>query len=299
MITFRYHVVTLLAVFLALAVGVLFGATFIDQNIVAGLEASQERLGDRNEQLRDLILELEGENEQFRAFNAATRDATVRGSLADQPVIVVRFDATPDQMVESVTATLRAAGARLDGVLTFGEALDLTAEDTQARLATAMDFPSEDPEALAVELARQLTEAFTGANPEVLPRLAEAGLVRGEATLPDVAAGTPEATVAPAIVILGGEVSAAFRDRVVLPLARAFSSQGVVGAFGAPGAGGDVLELLRGDSELRIVTVDGAEFPMGQSALALGVRAALAGQFGRYGTGEGATTAVPIPPPPA
>ena len=47
MITFRYHVVTLVAVFMAIGVGVLFGATFIDQNIVDGLRASQARPGQK------------------------------------------------------------------------------------------------------------------------------------------------------------------------------------------------------------------------------------------------------------
>lgn len=296
MITFRYHVVTLVAVFLALAVGVLFGATFIDQNIVEGLEATQQRLGDRNEQLRNRIVALEQENEQFRTFTAATRDASVRNSLADQPVVVLRFDATPDQMVESVTGTLVAAGARLDGVLGLTAALDLTSEETQARLATVMDFPSEDPEALSVELARQLAEALIGVNPQVVPRLAEAGLVRGELALPEAPLDGGQAPVPPAVVMLAGQVSPVFNDRLVMPLARALSEAPQVVAVGTPGTGGAILEGLRGDSELRVVTVDGVESAMGQTALALGLRAALGGQFGMYGTGEGATTALPIPP---
>lgn len=296
MISFRYHVVSIVAVFMALAVGVLFGATFIDQNIVAGLEATQARLGDRNEQLRDRIVELEGRNDQFANFTAATRDATVRTVLAEQPVVLIRFDATPDQTMESVAATLNAAGARMDGSMTLTEGLDLSSDDTQARLAAALDFPSEDPEALSVELSSQLADALRGANPGVVQRLAEAGLVRSDVVLPVPAAEGVPPEVLPIVAMLGGEVTQAFNDRVVVPLATALSERGLVTGVAVPGTSGLILESLRSESELRLVTVDSVDLAAGQSALALGLRAAMGGQFGMYGTGEGATMAVPIPP---
>lgn len=301
LITFRYHIVSIVAVFLALSVGVLFGATFIDQSIVDGLEATQERLGDRNEQLRDLIVEVEDENDHLRTFARATRDATVSGVLTGQPVVTIRFAETRDELVESVHNTLAAAGARLDGTVTLTEQLDLTSAEARARLATALDAPSEDPQALAVELARQLVEALSGVNPQILPRLAEAGLVRGDVALMPLADDAPAedapVQIPPAVVMLGAEVSPAFGERVVVPLARALSGEEVVTAVGVSGRTGVILEALRSDRDLRIVTVDGVESAMGQVSMALGLRAALEGQFGAYGTGDGATASVPTPSP--
>lgn len=301
MITFRYHIVSIVAVFLALSVGVLFGATFIDQSIVDGLEATQERLGERNEQLRNVIVEVEDENEHLRTFTRATRDATVSGVLEGQPVVIVRFDGTPDGLVESMASTLAAAGARLDGTVTLTEQLDLTAAEARARLATALDAPSEDPEALSVELARQLVGALSGVNPQILPRLAEAGLIRGDVALVPLAEDAPAedapAQIPPAVVVLGAEISPEFGERVVVPLARALSGEEVVTAVGVPGRSGVILHALRSDTDLRIVTVDGADSAMGQASMALGLRAALDGQFGAYGTGDGATPSVPIPSP--
>lgn len=301
MITFRYHIVSIVAVFLALSVGVLFGATFIDQSIVDGLEATQERLGDRNEQLRNVILEVEDENEHLRTFARATRDATVSGVLEAQPVVTIRFAGTPDEVVDSMHSTLSAAGARLDGTITLTEQLDLTSAEARARLATALDAPSEDAQALAVELARQLVEALSGVNPQILPRLAEAGLIRGEVALTPLADGAPAgeapAQIPPAVVVLGAEVSQEFGNRVVLPLARALSGAEIVTAVGVPGRTGVILQALRRDGDLRIVTVDGVESAMGQASVALGLRAALEGQFGAYGTGDGATASVPTPSP--
>ncbi|MGH2732980.1 MAG: copper transporter, partial [Actinomycetota bacterium] len=42
-----------------------------------------------------------------------------------------------------------------------------------------------------------------------------------------------------------------------------------------------------------VITVDGIDQPMGHVALVLGLRAASAGRFGNYGTGEGATLLIP------
>lgn len=297
MITFRYHIISIVAVFLALSIGVLFGATFIDQSIVDGLEAAQERLGDRNEELRTLIVELEDENDAFRTFAGATRDATVRGVLEGRRVVTIRFDDTPDQLAESMDGTLNAAGAQVDGRLDLTEQLDLASPETRARLAAALDVASDDPEALSGELAGQMAEALAGENPQVLPRLAEAGLIRGGTAAQEVPVEGAPAQDPPAVVVLGGEVSGTFNDRVVVPLARALSERGVVTAVGVPGKTGVILQSLRGDTDLRVVTVDGVDLAMGQSLMALGLQAALQGQFGMYGTGEGATTSVPLPSP--
>ncbi|MEX2588503.1 MAG: copper transporter [Actinomycetota bacterium] len=299
MITFRYHIVSIVAVFLALSVGVLFGATFIDQSIVDGLEATQERLGDRNEQLRNRTLDLEGRNEQFQTFAGVTRDATVRGVLEGQPVVTIKFDGTSDQVLESLTRTLDAAGARLDGTLTLTEQLDMSADETRERLRAALDTSIENPEALSVELARHVAEALAGINPQVLPRLAEAGLIRGNVSLPALAEDAPAQEPGPglpAVVVVGGEVSPTFNARVIVPVTRALAEQDIVTVVGVPGRTGATLQSLR-SGDLRVVTVDGIEFAMGQSLVALGLRGALDGQFGRYGTGEGATAAVPIPGP--
>src|SRR5688500_16789890 len=106
MITFRYHVVTLVAVFMAIGLGVLFGATFIDQNIVDSLRATQARLGDRNETLRGRIVDLENENEALQTFTGSTRDIVVRGTLQDVPVVLVTFDSTPGEALDAVRETL-------------------------------------------------------------------------------------------------------------------------------------------------------------------------------------------------
>ncbi|HEX2178408.1 MAG TPA: copper transporter [Actinomycetota bacterium] len=291
MITFRYHVVTLVAVFMAIGLGVLFGATFIDQNIVDGLRAAQVRLGDRNESLRDRILELERQNEAVETFASSTRDLIVRGALEDVSVVLVSFEGTPGESLDAVRQTLTLAGGRFDGHVTLSDGLDLRSEENRERLAAALGSDSDDAEALSQTLVTELGTALLGQNPNFLSRLVEREL-----------ASTPVAIAAPldpapVVVVVGGDIPREVTNRVAVPLLRLLGETSTVAAAAASGTEVNLLRQIRGDSDLQAVTVDSIDTPLSQSALAIGLRAALAGQFGHYGLAEGATTALPVTGP--
>lgn len=289
MISFRYHVVTLVAVFMALGVGVLFGATFISQNIVDGLEASQRRLGDRNESLRGRVVELENVNEGWQTFAASARDPLVRGALQDVPVVMVSFDSTQGELLDGVRSTLTLAGVRMDGHLTLTDGLDLESAEDRNLLAAALDSTSTSPDALSEELVAQLSSAAVGRNAEFLTRLLESGLVAAPIAL----IARSEGETAPAVVVVGGEASPGMSERVVVPLVRLFDAEQVVAAVVEGGTDVPLLESIRNEAGLRVVTVDSVERSFGQSALAVGLKAALAGQFGHYGRADGASPALP------
>ncbi len=288
MITFRYHVVTLVAVFMAIGLGVLFGATFIDQNIVDSLRATQARLGDRNEALRDRIVNLEDENEALQTFTGSTRDIVVRNSLTDVPVVLVTFESTPGDAVDAVRDTLTLAGARTEGQLILSDRLDLRSEENRQRLAEVLESSSTDAGSLSEELVAQLGTAVSGQNPEFLTRLLEAELASAPIALPPAIADP-----APAVLLVGGNLSTEVNDRIAVPLAQILGSGTTVAAFAESGVDLQALKPLRDNSDLRIMTVDSVETPLGQSALAVGLQGALTGQYGHYGRGEGATTALP------
>lgn len=288
MITFRYHVVTLVAVFMAIGLGVLFGATFIDQNIVDSLRATQARLGDRNEALRNRIVNLEDENKALQTFTGSTRDIVVRGSLADVPVVLVTFESTPGDALDAVRSTLALAGARTEGQLILSDRLDLRSAENRQRLAAVLDSSSTDGASLSEELVAQLGTAVIGQNPDFLTRLLGAELASAPIALPPTIADPP-----PAIVMVGGDLSGEVNDRIAVPLARILGSGPTVAAVVESGVDLLALKPLRDNSDLRIMTVDSVETALGQSALAVGLQGALTGQYGHYGWGAGATTALP------
>ncbi len=288
MITFRYHVVTLVAVFMAIGLGVLFGATFIDQNIVDSLRAAQVRLGDRNESLRGRILELEKENEAVETFAASTRDLIIRGALDDVSIVLVSFESTPGDSLDAVRQSLTLAGGRFDGHVTLSNGLDLKSERNREGLAAALGTGSNDVNDLSEALVTQLGTALLGQNPEFLTRLVESEL----ASTP-VAIAAPLAP-APVVVFIGGDASREITDRIAVPLTRLLVQRSTVTAVVEGGTDARMLQPIRDDSDLQAVTVDSIETPLGQSAMAIGLKAARAGQFGHYGRAEGATTALPV-----
>lgn len=294
MITFRYHVVTLVAVFMAIGLGVLFGATFIDQNIVSGLEAAQVRLGTRNETLRKRILELEKQSEALTAFASSVRDQVVTGALDGRPVVLLSLDSTPGDVRDAVEATLALAGARFVGRLTLAEELDLQSEDARRRLAAALGTTSTQPVALSELLVAQISGELAGRNPPVIQKLIDSGLIGGQLSpVTPPAEGQPVAGSV-AVLVAGGS-SKELNDRLLIPLVESLAEGSVVAAVAEPGPDEEILRPLR-DRSIQVVTVDNAETAVSQAALATGLRSAVAGQFGAYGTGEGATTILPSPP---
>lgn len=294
MITFRYHVVTLVAVFMAIGLGVLFGATFIDQNIVSGLESAQVRLGTRNETLRKRILEQEKQNEALTAFAGSVRDQVVRGALEGRPVVLLSMDSTSGDVRDAIDQTLGVAGARFVGRVTLSDDLDLQREEARRRLAAALGSASTQPGPLSQMLVAQIAGELDGKNPPVIQKLIENGLAGGQVSpLSTPAEGQPAAT--PLVVLMTGEYSKELNDRLIVPLAEALAAAPVVTAVAEPGADERTLRPLR-DRAVDVVTVDNAETAVSQAALVMGLRAALGGQFASYGTGEGATTILPSPP---
>lgn len=295
MISFRYHVVTLVAVFLALGVGVLFGVSFIDQSTVETLRNTQARLGARNETLRERVVALEKERDTLNTYVASSRDRIVRGVLRDRAVVILSFDSTPVPSIEAVAATIQLAGGALDGSVTLSDRLDLRSEDGRGRLATVLGSQSNDVRALSELAVTRLVEVLSGRDETAfLQKLVDDGLASSRLqplgqTAPDTAPDEGRA-----VVIVGGTGSKELNDRILLPLARALAAIPTVTAVVEGGSAPlRVLTPLREESGLRVVTVDGVETPLGQAALAVGLRAGFEGQFANYGVGAGATAALP------
>lgn len=118
MINFRYHVVSLTAVFLALAVGLVLGSTVLNGPMLDALESRVNNMGRENSQLRDQvsILEEEANREQDWATEAAPK--LLADTLTGRRVGLVVMPSGRDY-VEGVAEKLELTGATVTGTLTF------------------------------------------------------------------------------------------------------------------------------------------------------------------------------------
>ncbi|MGH3569975.1 MAG: copper transporter, partial [Pseudonocardia sp.] len=89
MISLRYHAVSLAAVFLALAVGVLLGSSGVSDRLLGAVSTERDDLGARVQELTAERDVLAAAQRGADGFAMRIGPAAVRGVLAGQPVVLV------------------------------------------------------------------------------------------------------------------------------------------------------------------------------------------------------------------
>src|SRR5215212_7039874 len=145
MVTFRFYIVSLVAVFLALAMGVVVGSTLIDRAIVDRLDRSVESVSDRLDRQRDENAELQHELQQLRDYADGTAPAVVDGALDGGAVAVVAERGVDADVVEATVATLQQADGAVPGILWLEPGWALTEDGDRARMAEALDVTDNGP----------------------------------------------------------------------------------------------------------------------------------------------------------
>jgi hypothetical protein len=184
MINFRYHIVSLMAVFIALSVGIAVGVSLgpsVDQGLLR--QAEQDR-----KQVAELRAELNRRNalEEYRdAFDLQAGEPVIQGALGGARVAVVTMPDAPGRVVTDVTAAVATAGGSVvrevavrpdafdparaeevtEALAGLAEHVPLDAEMTQAErigtaLARSIASPQpEDRDQLALALGTALSRA--------------------------------------------------------------------------------------------------------------------------------------------
>jgi hypothetical protein len=120
----RYHVASLAAVFLALAVGILIGAGLGDDLVRSSTENLESSLkgdlADARNQVADLQHELDREHE----FAQAAYPALVGDQLGGEHIAVVAFGSLDDQIGDDVRSALGPTGAKIGEVSVVTEPPD-------------------------------------------------------------------------------------------------------------------------------------------------------------------------------
>lgn len=119
MINFRYHLISIVAVFLALGIGIVMGSTVIDRAIVNSLE-------NRIDTAEKNSIERKVENDRLEksvknqdAQDTALAGHTVRGYLNDQTVYVLTIGNIPDAALVETRELLAVSEARLGAEIKF------------------------------------------------------------------------------------------------------------------------------------------------------------------------------------
>jgi Copper transport outer membrane protein, MctB len=132
-IDFRYHLVSIIAIFFALAAGIALGAGPLKAGVDQTLTDQTSALRDENQQLRDQIATLESTAEYRDAFVGAVTPELIDGRLADRRVVLVALPGADADQVAAIGETLAGSGAAV------GATVSIDATWTDAGSAAVLD----------------------------------------------------------------------------------------------------------------------------------------------------------------
>lgn len=142
MIDFRYHIVSLISVFLALAVGIILGAGPLEGPIGDQLTGQVESLRVERNDLREDLSESESAGDDAAAYIEAAGPQLVEESLADRNVAVISLGEVDSERFDPIEVQLDAAGATVTSSVEITDAW--TGEDSAARISGADALTSTD-----------------------------------------------------------------------------------------------------------------------------------------------------------
>lgn len=315
MIDFRYHIVSLISVFLALAVGIALGAGPLKDTIGDTLTGQVESLRLEKDELRAQLDDSEAALGRSQAWVDAAGERLLAGQLTDRRVAVVALgDDVPDELRTAVTQRLTQAGASISAQVTLADAWTDSGLRSfrQALVGNLVQYldPAVDESATAeTAMAAALVQGLSGydsANPDARSESASILLeLLSSGDTPLVTMAEEVTQPADAVVVIASPVDAtdaattpATDDETSARLAVASAAQeytsGAVLVDSTRGSG-SVLDALLADGDLAsaVTTVSGVQEVQGQVVVPLALAAAIDGQVGHFGSGDGET---PLPP---
>jgi hypothetical protein len=159
----RYHATSLIAVFLALAVGILIGAEFGGDALTSTRKNLEHSLTGNLQDARSRADELSGRLARSDEFADSVYPALVRNRLAGRRIGIVALGGLPGEVSGAIDDTLGPTGAHLVGVGVIREPIDLQAlagDLAKTRFASLQRNP-EALTAFGVGVGRQLVRGGT------------------------------------------------------------------------------------------------------------------------------------------
>jgi hypothetical protein len=310
MISFRFHIVSITAVFLAIAIGVVVGTTYVDRAVVDSLEHRVDRVSDNLDQRKAENDALGKQLSQQRAYVETSASYAVAGRLEAVPVLLVAARGVDDDIANQTLSLLRTAGADVAGITWLEERWGLDGDDDRSALATAGAIPEQGSDASLRNAGLSAMVAAFGTPAEGTPPAADAAVVNGLVdggflSLDGQADGTPLladlAGRAPRVLLLTTSDVSSGLAPVVAQLAGRSAAAGLptvaAEAFvehnDGPERGEAITKSLAESTRDHVGLVDDAELPEGRVAAVLALGEVAAGRIDHFGYGSGADGALP------
>jgi hypothetical protein len=311
-ISLRQHAISLAAVFLALAVGVMLGSGLLSDTLLSGLRDDKRQM---QNQINSLDEQKNALNEKLNSaskFDETMSGRIVRDALAEKSVMIFRTPDATDDVVDSLTRLVAEAGGTVAGTVALTQqfvdanaaekllsVVNSSALPAGSQLSTTLvDQGSQAGDLLGIVLQINKNPATPPVNDAqrdtALAALRETGFVSYNDK--QISAANT------ALVVTGGALGedAGNRGPTVARFASALAPHGsgtvLAGSDGAA-SGTAAVAVTRADPRMAtaVCTVDSVGVESGRITAILALHELISGgRSGHYGTGQGAT-AVTIP----
>jgi hypothetical protein len=309
-IDFRYHLVSIISVFLALAVGIVLGAGPLQANLGDQLSDQVAALRTEKQGLNDKLTVSEKQVDASNEYAAAVQQRVVRGRLTGHRAVLVVMPSADGTMVSNLETVVTQSGGALASTVTLNpdwfdpsQAADRAQAARDAAAALGLGSTATG-DALLLEV---LTDLMVSTTPTGTSAQRSAALkVLVDASLLD----STVADLAPsdlAIVVSGDyagtESVVTARSDAVRALVTAFAGKsratvvagGETLAAAGQAATSNAVQAVREKSDTAqiVSTVDHAREGDGPATVVLAIEGSLDEKIGHYGVSAGATATVP------
>jgi hypothetical protein len=325
-IDFRYHLVSIVAVFLALAIGIVLGSTELQGTTYNVLNRTTAKLQGEYEQTRGQLATAQAQAAEGEAYAQAVQPAVLRNLLAGQRLLIVTEPGASSAAVAGISAAAVDAGATVTGQIVLQPMFFDTSATTQDSLnQTTLDldqsvsvtltgtgsYQQQAAQLIASEIlaksagsAQPSASASTSSSPgsdaqSVLAAYAQAGFL--------TTIGQPANQASLVVVVTPQTVpadgSADQLDQVLVPLVSELAAKSsatvVAGTQAGSGAGSPIAVLRSNNAANQVSTVDDADLVSGQTVVVQALAVLLGGgKAASYGfAASGATAVAPSPAP--
>ena len=337
MIDFRYHLVSIVAVFLALAIGIVLGAAELQGPTYNILNHTTAKLQNEYDQTRGQLATAQAQANEGESYAQAVEPAVVRDLLTGQRILIITEPGAQSSVISGITAAAADAGASVTGQIALQPQFFATSSTTQDSLnQTNLDVAHSDgisltnsgtyqQQAVQVIASEILTNSpkppadQTGGTQTGGTQTGSADQTSNAQTMLAAYAssgflnttGQP-ATQASLVVVVtpqnvpadgSADPLAQVLPPMVTELAATSSATVVAGSSAGSGPGSPIAVLRSNNVANQVSTVDDADLASGQSvvmqALAILLGGGKAGSYGYAGNGASAVAPSPGPTPSA
>ena len=306
MINFRFHLISLIAVFLALALGVVMGYGVLGQPTVDTLQHRIDTVEGRANRVRGENDELRQENKRLEESMKAIDDFATTRRLDGTTAVPVAVRGIDENLATEFVQLARRGGAAVPGIVWLEQKWGLENAADVSELAAIIGSTATNRaivrDAASRALATRLSSGPVSGRPDLLAELEAANFI---ATQDVDGVRFDPATLegrGGRVMAIGGTDASLTPEQSTTPLARALVTIGtpviVADAWKETEGGperGAALDGIRGDNTLAsaVSTLDAFDTVDGPIVAVLTLGARIQGTIGHYGFGRGADRAVP------